>query len=454
MLDFKQDSINKCINNFKVHVESILNESDYDFGDDISDLSLLVVLNKEGSNDVQVKQKRELNKKEEVGVSLLLSRLQNRIKTFLDSINKDSNVKIKADFYLCIDCVNVIKHRISQDCKQKDSSQKNSNIMQNTLMNMNKNKSNEDSKIKLDLFPQTPRFKLEQIILDSKTKESLLDTILLLQKQHIIYDEWGFKEIDSIPKTIINFYGKPGTGKTMSANIIASELNKKIIFANYADIESKYVGDAPKNLVAAFDLAQESNAILFFDEADSFLGKRISNISQSSDQAINSMRSELLKLLEERPIIVIFATNLLDNYDKAFHSRILRSIEFSLPDLDTRKILINKFIPKALQNKGFKLSETQIENLAQISENFSGREIKNAVLNSLILALKNAENIPNFSNFEAAFKYCKDEFDKSHKSEIRNKELANKIDSNLKSGNYVLKEKDELKTQNIESKTN
>ena len=106
------------------------------------------------------------------------------------------------------------------------------------------------------------------------------------------------------------------------------------------------MGDAPKNLVAAFDLALKEDAIIFFDEADSFLGKRITNVSQSSDQAVNSLRSQMLMELEAFNGTVFFATNLHENYDRAFESRILKHIEFVLPDLECRKILVQKKFPK------------------------------------------------------------------------------------------------------------
>ncbi|WP_245942734.1 ATP-binding protein [Helicobacter brantae] len=286
------------------------------------------------------------------------------------------------------------------------------------------------------LEAKNPRFKMEQIELDKKAEKALKEAIILIQKRGIIYDDWGFREIDEIPKTIINFYGKPGTGKTMSAHIIASELGKKIISANYSDIESKYVGDAPKNLVKAFDLAEKQDAILFFDEADSFLSKRITNVAQSADQAANSLRSELLKLLEERPIIVIFATNLQENYDKAFHSRILRSIEFKLPKKNLRKRIILRLIPKKLYEKGMvEFDDEQLNALSSLTKGYGGREIKNAVLRALNMAVMD-EVLPSFEIFKEAFKKAKKDFDKNHKEVKRKDTLGKKIGKNLKSKNY------------------
>lgn len=190
-----------------------------------------------------------------------------------------------------------------------------------------------------------PKFTMEQVILPDELKVEIDNTLTILEKQHIIYDEWGFSEIDPSPKSILNFHGAPGTGKTMMAQAIADRLGTKIMAVNYSEIESKYVGDAPKNLQKAFETAQTENPLLFFDEADSFLGKRIQNVSGSSDQAINSLRSQMLIFLENFSGVVIFATNLVDNYDKAFESRIFKHIKFELPNEILRSELILKMIP-------------------------------------------------------------------------------------------------------------
>ena len=82
---------------------------------------------------------------------------------------------------------------------------------------------------------------------------------------------------------------------------------------SYADIESKYHGDGPKNLKSIFYAAERDKAVLFIDEADSLLSKRLTSINTGSEQAINSMRSELLICLEKFEGIVIFATNIVES---------------------------------------------------------------------------------------------------------------------------------------------
>ncbi|MES2112218.1 MAG: AAA family ATPase [Bacteroidota bacterium] len=256
--------------------------------------------------------------------------------------------------------------------------------------------------------PTEPKFKLERVILNQELRDEITSTLLILDKRKLIYEDWGFNEVEPAPKAILNFFGPSGTGKTMTAHAIASHLQLKILALNYADIESKFVGDAPKNLVKAFDTAQKENAVLFFDEADSFLGKRIANVSSSSDQAVNSLRSQMLILLENFSGIVIFATNLLGNYDKAFESRIFKHLHFKLPDAANRKKIIGVTIPsKVPYENETQFDDAELDQLVLLSDNFSGRHIKNAVLNSLINAVADDRLFVKFEDFEKGFNSTK-----------------------------------------------
>lgn len=301
-----------------------------------------------------------------------------------------------------------------------------------------------NSKIKEDssfFIPQEPQYSLDKMILSEKVQNELNKTILLIQNQKKIYNEWGFSEIDPNPKCVINFYGPPGTGKTMAAHSIAYAVGKKILILNYSDIESKYVGEAPKNLMKAFQSAKETDSILFFDEADSFLGSRIRNVQQSSDQAINSLRSQMLMQLEIFNGTVIFATNLLENYDKAFESRIIKNVEFELPNEKLRKELIKRMIPSKVPKEEDLFDADFLNELSNLIDGLSPREIKNLTLEVLITAIEEKKQKISKDILRKVFQNSK--FDKRNENNLPKKTklipetFEQKIQKGIESGNYV-----------------
>ena len=106
-----------------------------------------------------------------------------------------------------------------------------------------------------------------------QTTKNQIDLILAeIEYQDLIYQEWGMGEKHKLDKALsINFSGLPGTGKTLTAEALAHALKLKILVVPYQQLESKYVGETPKNIAKAFEFASSNNAVLFFDEADSFL---------------------------------------------------------------------------------------------------------------------------------------------------------------------------------------
>lgn len=289
-------------------------------------------------------------------------------------------------------------------CKNKESAQR----LEAALNGEKK----DDADAAPTFRPQEPRHSLDRVILPPEVKEDIRVSLSLIAHQKRIYDDWGFAEVDDRPKLILNFYGPPGTGKTMVSHAVARELGKKILAVNYAEVESKYVGDAPKNLLKAFEAATRDKAVLFFDEADSFLGKRITDVHNSSDQAINSLRSQMLILLEDFDGVVIFATNLAKNYDKAFDSRILKHIYFELPNRENREQIISLMIPSKVPLAADIDRKALCSQLAEISEGFSGREIKNAVLESLSLAVRKGEETIGTDAFVRGFELIKEKLQK------------------------------------------
>lgn len=225
---------------------------------------------------------------------------------------------------------------------------------------------------------QKPVYGFDHLVVSNQVLENLMAAIELIQHEAKIFDEWGLRKIEPYPRSALNFFGEPGTGKTLAAHALASYLNRPIMVASYAQIESKFHGDGPKNVEAIFFSAERDNAVLFIDEADSLLSKRLKEVSQGSEQAINSMRSQLLICLERFKGIVIFATNLVENYDKGFETRI-RHVEFPMPHAECRLRIWKNHLPEELPLA----PDVTVEALAQI-EDVCGRDIKNAVIDAAI----------------------------------------------------------------------
>lgn len=232
---------------------------------------------------------------------------------------------------------------------------------------------------------ETPRRRFADLVLPEHTARQLRSLLTKIRYQRVLYEDFGLGEIDPYGgRTAINLYGPPGTGKSITADAIANELGMGIIRVNYAEIESKYVGETPKNIKAAFQKAQESNALLFFDEADSVLGRRLSNITQSTDHAVNVSRSVMLLELDRFSGVTVFATNLASNYDAAFIRRILGHVEMPLPDADSRRRLWRYHVPARLP---VRLGETDWDSLIAWTEGLAGGDILNIVVSATSAAL-------------------------------------------------------------------
>ena len=181
--------------------------------------------------------------------------------------------------------------------------------------------------------PTTPRYTMDDLIVDDATLSQILDAISYFQNRDLLFLKWGLSERFSQQDGLaVNLYGPPGTGKTMAAHAIVDALHAKMICVDYADIESKYVGETSKNLSKLFQIAEAQNAVIFFDEADALLSKRVTNMTSATDVSVNQTRSVLLNLLNQYRGVILFATNFIQNFDAAFLRRIKYHIQFHLPN--------------------------------------------------------------------------------------------------------------------------
>lgn len=254
--------------------------------------------------------------------------------------------------------------------------------------------------------PVEPSYTFDRVILPQKVRDKIEESLAIVECEQKVFKEWGLSVIQPNPSSALSFYGPSGTGKTMAAEAIAHKLHKKILKVSYADIESKYHGEGPKMVKAIFVAAEREDAVLFIDESDSLLSKRLTNVTQGSEQAINSMRSQLLICLENFKGIVIFATNLVVNYDQAFLTRLI-SIEFVKPDKTCREQIWNVHI----KGNGINIPLADDVNTSTLAEQyeFCGRDIRKAVISACVSVAMHDGNIVTQADFLKSCEKIKDE---------------------------------------------
>jgi len=197
------------------------------------------------------------------------------------------------------------------------------------------------------------------------------------RNRDVVMDEWGFKPIPSAG-VVAMFTGPPGTGKTMSAEVIASDLKLDLFKVNLATMVSKFIGETEKNLEELFEAADTGNVVLLFDEADSIFGKR-SEVSNSNDRYANLEVSYLLQRIERFDGLVILTTNLKSNVDAAFLRRINLTVDFQTPNLVERQRLWNHVIPEVAPR-----SDLDLEFLSRFK--ITGADIRSVALTAAFRA--------------------------------------------------------------------
>ena len=183
----------------------------------------------------------------------------------------------------------------------------------------------------------------KDMVLDYHTYEALEDINTWIEYQYTILEDWGLKRILK-PGFRALFYGPPGTGKTLAATLLGKKNHMDVYRVDLSMIVSKYIGETEKNLAKVFDLAENRNWILFFDEADALFGKRTST-NTSNDRHANQEVAYLLQRIEDFPGMVILATNLKSNIDEAFSRRFQSIIYFPIPDEELRAALWRNMLP-------------------------------------------------------------------------------------------------------------
>ncbi|CAN5824046.1 hypothetical protein BH23GEM6_BH23GEM6_26790 [soil metagenome] len=227
-----------------------------------------------------------------------------------------------------------------------------------------------------------PRRTFQDVVLPPVTRRSLDEALTQVHSYELIFDRWGLAERHPTGTALaFNFAGPSGTGKTICAEAIAHELNKRLLLVRYSELESMWFGETPKNVSAVFRIAEEEDAVLFFDEADAIAGSRSTDVSQGQQRESNLVVNVLLQELERFGGVVIFATNLAANFDPAFERRIRTHVLFELPGVEERERIWQVQLHQRTPIAGD-------VDFRELAERFpaSGGDIRNAVLKAALQA--------------------------------------------------------------------
>jgi SpoVK/Ycf46/Vps4 family AAA+-type ATPase len=234
-----------------------------------------------------------------------------------------------------------------------------------------------------------PRRTLDDVILPPATRRALDLALAQVTQRDLIFNRWGLGARHPTGLALaFNFAGPPGTGKTICAEAIAHFLGRRLLLVRYAELESMWMGETPKNVASIFRTARDQQAVLVFDEADAIAARRSTSIDHGFQRESNTTVSVLLQELEWYNGVVIFATNLAANFDPAFERRIRTHVMFEMPGEVERaqiwRVQLHHSTPLA--------ADVDFQALAREYE-VSGGDIRNAVLKAALAAA--AEAVPD-----------------------------------------------------------
>ncbi len=233
-----------------------------------------------------------------------------------------------------------------------------------------------------------PRYGWSDIILPDDQIDLLREIVATVRGRPVVLEEWGVgRKLASSAGVTVLFSGRPGTGKTMGAEILANELGLDLFKIDLSSIVSKYIGETEKNLERIFAEAQSSNAILFFDEADAIFGKR-SEVKDAHDRYANIEVSYLLQRMEMYDGVTILATNLRANLDEAFTRRLQFAVDFPFPDAQYRRRIWETLLPRDVPRE----PDLDFELLAQRFR-LAGGNIRNILVSAAYLAAADGRRV-------------------------------------------------------------
>ncbi|WP_308310675.1 ATP-binding protein [Streptomyces sp. GbtcB6] len=225
-----------------------------------------------------------------------------------------------------------------------------------------------------------PAVDWRDLVLPERPLTELRELALRARHRDRVLGDWRLSAGGGRGRGVLGlFAGESGTGKTLSAEVVAAELGLDLYVVQLSSVVDKYVGETEKNLERIFTEADRTDAVLLFDEADAVFGKR-SEVKDAHDRYANLESAYLLQRLEAFDGIALLTTNLRANIDEAFTRRLDLVIDFPFPDEEQRLALWRHGLVHVP-------SETGIE-LRPLARDFelSGGAIRSAVVTAAYLA--------------------------------------------------------------------
>ncbi|BDD07397.1 ATP-binding protein [Aureibacter tunicatorum] len=181
----------------------------------------------------------------------------------------------------------------------------------------------------------TTKQEWDDLVVARKTKAQMEEALRWLRTHKALQENETFNR-KTLPGFRTLFYGPSGTGKTLAVTLLGKRTGMEVYRVDISKLVSKYIGETEKNLKRVFDIAEQHDWILFFDEGDAIFGKRVDGGQSSNDRHSNQEIAYLLQRIERYPGMVVIATNLKSNMDKAFLRRFQCIVEFMEPNEQMR----------------------------------------------------------------------------------------------------------------------
>ena len=233
-----------------------------------------------------------------------------------------------------------------------------------------------------------PKASWEDLVLPSDVRAQLDELLGKLRQRERVLDDWGLGRSSTKGRGIsCLFAGESGTGKTLSAEVLAGHLGLDLYVVDLSSVIDKYVGETEKNLDRVFAEADRVNGVVLFDEADALFGKR-SEVRDARDRWANVEVAYLLQRMELFDGIAILTTNLRANLDESFTRRLAGVIDFPRPDEGQRRLLWERNLGNGVPRSG----DLDLGFLAA-SFDLSGGSIRNIVLAAAYMAAEDGDAV-------------------------------------------------------------